>query len=138
MEQEAVGILQPGDRKWVPVPALGGGEVKILNVDDKNHRVAFLYRFEKNAVLPKHSHKCAAQAITLEGEWEYEEGSLAEGAYAYEPVGSFHRPSSKDGAVLFINLMSDSDEMLTWHFDDGREMEVDMDVFRALDVECRV
>lgn len=137
-ESVAIGILQPNDRKWVPVPALGGGEVKMLNLDEENHRVAFLYRFEKNAVLPRHSHKCAAQAITLEGEWEYEEGALPVGAYAYEPVGSTHAPKSKNGAVLFITLMGDSDEFLTWHYDDGSEMAVDMDVFRSLDAECRV
>lgn len=136
-DQIAVGIIQPSDRKWVPVPALGGGDVKILNIDEDKHRVSFLYRFEPNSVLPRHSHSCAAQAITLEGEWEYEEGKLPVGAYAYEPVGSVHVPSSKPGAVLFITLMGDSDEFLTWHYDDGTTLVLDMDAFRELEVASR-
>lgn len=132
-----IGITLSEDRQWVPTPHLGGGEVKVLGFDEPNRRVSFLYRFEPNAVLPRHSHQCTAQALTLEGEWEYGEGKLPVGAFAYEPVGTDHTPQCENGALVFITLFSDCDQFLTYHMADGSDVPIDISVFRALDQASR-
>ena len=52
-------------------------------------------------------------------------------------VGTDHRPRCENGALVFITLMSDSDQFLTYHLDDGTDVPIDMAVFRALDEASR-
>ena len=132
-----VGIIDGSKRHWVPTPQFGGGAIKILLLDEEAKRVCLIYRFEANANLPRHSHACTAMALTLSGEWEYDEGKLPVGSFAYEPFGSDHRPMSGPGADVFVTLQSTNDEFLVYHLDDGSTFPIDMAVLRELDSASR-
>ena len=51
-----------------------------------------------------HRHPAGEEYYVLEGSLEDGGRSWGEGSYVLHPPGSAHRPSSKDGCVVFISL----------------------------------
>lgn len=54
---------------WKPVDGQPGNYLKVLVIDDKRHRVDFLFKQDPHAEFAKHTHLCTAVAFTLEGLW---------------------------------------------------------------------
>ncbi|QBR03963.1 2,4'-dihydroxyacetophenone dioxygenase family protein [Paraburkholderia pallida] len=62
-------------------------------------------RFEAGTVLPKHFHTGTVHFYTTAGSWnyvEYPDDVQTEGSYLFEPGGSVHTFSSKEGAEGFM------------------------------------
>lgn len=100
---------------WKEVEGQPGNYIKVLVVDEKNHRVDFLFKQAPNCEFARHTHLCTAVAFTLEGLWGYREGNELHfpGTYSYEPPGTAHTPFSTDkGMVVYASFQGTDARML--------------------------
>ena len=100
---------------WMEVEDQPGNYIKVLTVDEKRHRVDFLFRQDPHKEFAKHTHRCTAVALTLEGLWGYREGDEMHfpGTFSYEPPGSAHTPyASERGMMVYASFQGTGPEML--------------------------
>ncbi len=112
---------------WMPVEGQPGNYLKVLVIDEKRHRVDFLFKQDPGAEFARHNHCCTAVALTLEGLWGYREGEEMHfpGTYSYEPPGSAHTPFASDqGMVVYASFQGDSPDMLEILDDDDQVVDV--------------
>ncbi len=119
---------------WQEVDGQPGNYIKVLVIDDKNHRVDFLFKQDPNKEFARHTHLCTAVAFTLEGLWGYREGEELHfpGTFSYEPPGSAHTPYSTDqGMMVYASFQGTSPDMLEILDDDDNVVAVlTLDFFR--------
>jgi anti-sigma factor ChrR (cupin superfamily) len=88
---------------WRDTPH-AGVQWKKLFFDPASGESAVLLRFEPGASYGAHRHPAGEQYLVLEGSLEDGAASYAKGAYVRHAPGSAHRPSSREGCVLFVAL----------------------------------
>ncbi|MBO6557362.1 MAG: cupin domain-containing protein [Pseudomonadales bacterium] len=124
---------------WKPVDGQPGNYLKVLVIDDKRHRVDFLFKQDPHAEFAKHTHLCTAVAFTLEGLWGYREGDEMHfpGTYSYEPPGSIHTPyASEQGMVVYASFQGTNADMLDILDDDDQVIDtLTIDFFRDYAVD---
>lgn len=101
--------------KWHEVDGQPGNYIKVLAIDEKRHRVDFLFRQDPHTEFARHTHRCTAVALTLEGLWGYREGDEMHfpGTFSYEPPGSAHTPfASEEGMTVYASFQGTGPEML--------------------------
>lgn len=102
-----------------------GVEVQVLHVDLKQGLWIVRNRFQPGAKIAKHYHTGPVLAVTLRGEWyyeEYPEERNSAGSYLFEPAASVHTltiPKDQKGptevwfAIYGCNVdMNEKDEVL--------------------------
>jgi len=77
---------------------------KKLHYDPASGRSAVLLRFEPGAAYGRHRHPAGEEYLVLEGSLEEGGRSYGRGTYVRHPPGSVHRPSSREGCLLFGTL----------------------------------
>ena len=100
---------------WEEVDGQPGNYIKVLALDEKRHRVDFLFRQDPHKEFARHTHRCTAVALTLEGLWGYREGEEMHfpGTFSYEPPGSAHTPfASEQGMMVYASFQGTGPEML--------------------------
>ncbi len=121
--------------EWTQVEGQPGNYIKVLVIDEKRHRVDFLFKQDPHAEFAKHNHCCTAIAYTLAGLWGYREGEELHfpGTYSYEPPGSAHTPfASEQGMTVYASFQGDSPNMLEILDDDDEIVDVlTIDFFKA-------
>jgi anti-sigma factor ChrR (cupin superfamily) len=110
----AIENVNSANLEWLPVAGAPGNYLKVLTLDEKNHRVDFLFKMDPGAEFTTHTHLCTAVAYTLEGKWGYREGDdvSTPGHFSYEPPGTRHTPYSIDGMVVYASFQGTSNTML--------------------------
>lgn len=101
--------------QWMEIDGQPGNYIKVLVVDETRHRVDFLFRQDPSKEFAKHTHRCTAVALTLEGLWGYREGDEMHfpGTFSYEPPGSAHTPyASEHGMMVYASFQGTGPEML--------------------------
>ena len=88
---------------WRPTPCAGVSWKK-LRFDAATSESAVLLRFEPGATYDAHRHPLGEQYLVLEGSLEDGGKSYGPMTYVHHAPGSAHRPSSKNGCVLFVVL----------------------------------
>ena len=88
---------------WRDTP-YAGVRWKKLRYDPQSGQSAVLLNFEPGASYGTHRHPEGEQYWVLEGTLEDGGKTYGPGTYVYHPPGSVHRPSSKDGCLLFVSL----------------------------------
>jgi anti-sigma factor ChrR (cupin superfamily) len=83
-----------------------GVEWKKLSYDAATGRSAVLLRFAPGSSYGAHRHPAGEEYLVLQGSLEDGGTSYGPGTYVRHAAGSTHRPSSRDGCVLFIVLPS--------------------------------
>ena len=120
---------------WVPVEGAPGNYIKVLTIDEKRHRVDFLFKQAPNGEFPTHNHNCLAIAYTLEGQWGYREGDelMTPGCFSYEPAGTVHTPYATDkGMVVYASFQGSGGPFLELLDAGGNKVaEVGFEFFRA-------
>ncbi len=99
--------INPALIEWREIEDSPGNYIKVLFIDEENHRVDFLFRQDPNTGYAKHTHLCTVCTYTIAGEWGYLEGPerLFPGCYAYEKVGSTHTPyATEKGMTVFASF----------------------------------
>ncbi len=119
---------------WTEMADNPGNWIKVLVVDDANHRVDFLFKQDPDKAFVKHRHLCAVATLTLDGEWGYREGEekLFKGCFAYETAGTSHTPYATDkGMTVFASFQGDGPVFLDiLDPTDATVGHVDIDYFR--------
>lgn len=109
------------------VNALPGVHVSPCFLDPENGVWVIYARFDAGTVLPRHYHTGTVHFYTTAGAWnyvEYPDDAQTAGSYLYEPGGSIHTFSTKDGAEGFMvvqgaNVNLNDDDSLMFIMDAG-------------------
>ena len=93
---------------WRPTPYEGVEWKKLAYdarpLDEGGGASAVLLRFAPGASYGAHAHPKGEQYFVLEGSLEDGGRTWGKGSYVQHAPGSAHRPSSKEGCVLFVTL----------------------------------
>ena len=95
---------------WRDTPH-AGVQWKKLRFDPQSGESSILLRFKAGASYGAHRHPEGEQYLILEGSLEDGGQSYGAGNYVYHAPGSSHRPSSKEGCVLFVTLPAPIEEL---------------------------
>ena len=79
-----------------------GVQWKKLEFDQATGRSAVMLRFEPGASYGAHRHPGGEQYLVLEGSLEDGGSTWGPGSYVAHPPGSVHKPSSREGCLLFV------------------------------------
>lgn len=89
---------------WVSSP-LPGVDRKMLERDGNEvARVTSVVRYAPGSSFSPHTHTGGEEFIVLEGVFSDEMGDFEAGTYVRNPVGSTHKPESKQGCQIFVKL----------------------------------
>ncbi len=88
---------------WRETPYIGV-TFKKLHFDKETGRSAVLVKFDPETRYGAHRHPAGEEYYVLEGTVEDGGRRWGPGSYVYHPPGSAHRPTSKEGCLLFVSL----------------------------------
>jgi anti-sigma factor ChrR (cupin superfamily) len=97
-------IVRPGEVEWVASPQPGVDRLMLDRIGEEIARATSLVRFAPGTSFPFHEHGGGEEIFVLEGMLEDEHGIYPAGTYIRDPVGTAHRPFTKDGCLLFVKL----------------------------------
>lgn len=95
---------------WRDSPHAGVAWKKLFH-DPASGESAVLLRFAPGACYGAHRHPAGEQYLVLEGSLEDGGRSYGAGAYVRHEPGSAHRPSSREGCLLFVALRQPIEEL---------------------------
>ena len=84
---------------------------KKLRFDEATGRSSVILRFEPGASYGAHRHPAGEEYLVLEGSLEDGGRSYGAGTWVLHPPGSVHRPSSREGCLLFVSLAAPIEEL---------------------------
>jgi anti-sigma factor ChrR (cupin superfamily) len=96
-------VLDSAALPWRDTP-FPGVRWKKLSFDPASGSSAVLLAFEAGAAYGAHRHPGVEQYLVLEGSIEDGAGSYGRGTFVHHPPGSVHRPSSRQGCLLYVTL----------------------------------
>ena len=89
---------------WIASP-LPGVERRLLDrIGEEVARAPSIVRDAPDRFFSPHPHGGGAEFLVLDGIFSDEHGDYLPGAYVRNPVGSSHKPYSKDGCTIFVKL----------------------------------
>jgi len=103
-------IVASASLPWRDTPH-AGVQWKKLAYDAETGRSAVLLRFEPGASYATHRHPEGEEYLVLEGSLEDGGKSYGAGTYVRHAPGSVHRPSSREGCLLFVSLPKPIEEI---------------------------
>lgn len=97
-------VIETEALDWVASPA-PGVERRMLDRDGaESGRATSVVRFAAGSEFPPHDHPGGEEFLVLEGTFSDETGDLGPGTYVRNPVGSRHKPASRDGCTILVKL----------------------------------
>ena len=102
MEPESL-YLETESIPWRESP-YPGVRWKKLRFDEASGESAVLLQFTPGASYGTHRHPGGEQYLVLDGTLEDGGRSYGRGTYVHHGPGSVHRPSSREGCLLFVIL----------------------------------
>ena len=97
-------VVTPSAYRWVSSPQPGVERVMLDRIGSEVARATSIVRYAPRSVFPRHQHPGGEEILVLSGTFSDETGDYPAGWYLRNPPGSAHRPSSIDGAVIFVKL----------------------------------
>ncbi|MBN3728498.1 cupin domain-containing protein [Burkholderia sp. Ac-20379] len=95
----------PADQaRWIASPQAGVERAMLDRVGGEQARATSLVRYARASHFPSHPHPGGEEILVLAGVFSEGERHYPAGWYLRNPPGSAHRPSSDDGALLFVKL----------------------------------
>ena len=89
---------------WVASP-LAGVERRMLDrIGDEVARATSLVRYAPGSFFSPHEHSGGEEFLVLDGVFSDERGDYGPGMYLRNPVGSSHKPFSREGCTIFVKL----------------------------------
>jgi anti-sigma factor ChrR (cupin superfamily) len=90
--------------RWVPSPQGGVERVMLDRIGGEKARATSIVRYAEGSHFPAHSHPGGEEILVLSGTFSEDGNDFPAGWYMRSPPGSAHRPSSEQGAVIFVKL----------------------------------
>lgn len=97
-------VVTPGAYQWVLSPQAGVERVMLDRVGGEVARATSIVRYAPQSTFPRHQHPGGEEILVLSGTFSDETQDYPAGWYLRNPPGSAHRPSSAEGAVIFVKL----------------------------------
>ena len=97
-------IVTPATYQWHPSPQAGVERVMLDRVGAEVARATSIVRYAPQSSFPRHQHPGGEEILVLSGTFSDETQDYPAGWYLRNPPGSAHRPSSAEGAVIFVKL----------------------------------
>lgn len=97
-------VVTPATYQWVPSPQAGVERVMLDRVGGEVARATSIVRYAPKSAFPQHQHPGGEEILVLSGTFSDETRDYPAGWYLRNPPGSAHRPSSAEGAVIFVKL----------------------------------
>ncbi|GAA6206924.1 cupin domain-containing protein [Cognatishimia sp. WU-CL00825] len=108
-------VIRPQDYNWITSPAAGVERMMLDRVGDEVARATTLVRFAPESYFDAHTHGGGEEFFVLEGVFSDESGDYPAGSYVRNPIGTAHKPHTKQGCTIFVKLHQfDADD--TAHF----------------------
>ena len=89
---------------WEASPMAGVYRRKLDRIGDEVARATSLVKYDPNSYFSPHIHSGGEEFFVLDGVFSDEHGDYPAGTYVRNPIGSKHKPHSKDGCVIFVKL----------------------------------
>ncbi len=97
-------VVNSNEIPWVDSP-LSGVQRRMLERDGEEvARATSIVRYDANSYFDAHTHSGGEEYLVLDGVFSDEMGDFPKGMYVRNPIGSKHKPHSKDGATIFVKL----------------------------------
>lgn len=96
--------VTPDAYRWVPSPQAGVERVMLDRVGAEIARATSIVRYAPQSSFPAHQHPGGEEILVLAGTFSDETQDYPAGWYLRNPPGSSHRPSSREGATIFVKL----------------------------------
>lgn len=97
-------VVVSDELPWVDSP-MPGVQRRMLERDGEEvARATSIVRYAPGSYFSPHTHGGGEEYLVLDGVFSDEHGDFGPGTYVRNPVGSSHKPHSKDGATIFVKL----------------------------------
>lgn len=97
-------IVDTNGLPWIPSP-LPGVERRMLERESaESGRATSIVRYAPGSEFSPHVHSGGEEFLVLEGTFSDDYGDFGPGSYIRNPIGSKHRPFSKEGCTIFVKL----------------------------------
>lgn len=90
--------------EWVSSPQSGVARVMLDRVGAEKARATSIVRYAPDSYFPHHMHPGGEEILVLAGTFSEDDKHYPAGWYLRNPPGSGHRPSSDEGATIFVKL----------------------------------
>jgi len=97
-------VIDTNTMPWEPSPMQGVYRRKLDRIGDEVARATSLVKYDPDSYFSPHTHGGGEEFFVLEGTFSDEHGDYPAGTYVRNPIGSTHKPHSKDGCVIFVKL----------------------------------
>lgn len=124
-------ILAPHQHHWVASPQDGVERIMLDRIGAEQARATSIVRYAPQSFFPAHQHPGGEEILVLDGTFSEDGADYRAGWYLRNPPGSSHRPSSGEGAVIFVKLQQmacreqrhvriDTRDPANWRTEQGR------------------
>jgi anti-sigma factor ChrR (cupin superfamily) len=97
-------IVEPGQYAWTASPQAGVERMMLDRIGAEKARATSIVRYAPDSRFPPHAHPGGEEILVLSGTFSDETGDFPAGCYLRNPPGTSHRPSSIEGALIFVKL----------------------------------
>lgn len=97
-------VNRPEDTPFVPSPMQGVSRRMLDRIGAEKARATSIVRYEPGSYFSEHAHDGGEEFLVLDGVFSDETGDYPAGSYVRNPIGTRHKPFSKDGATIFVKL----------------------------------
>jgi quercetin dioxygenase-like cupin family protein len=93
---------------WVDSYMPGVQRKMLDRLKAESGRATSIVRYAPNSYFAPHTHDGGEEFLVLHGTFSDEHGDFPAGTYVRNPIGTQHKPHSRDGCIIFVKL---------WQFD---------------------
>lgn len=97
-------VVRPTDYQWQRSPANGVERMMLDRIGDEVARATTIVRFAPNSYFDAHTHDGGEEILVLDGVFSDETGDYGTGSYLRNPIGTRHKPFTKDGCTILVKL----------------------------------
>ncbi|RQZ62280.1 cupin domain-containing protein [Burkholderia sp. Bp9004] len=126
-------IVTPEQYEWITSPQRGVERMMLERIGAEQARATSVVRYAADSHFPGHAHPGGEEILVLSGTFSENDVHYQAGWYLRNPPGSVHRPSSAEGALIFVKLRQmqpgdtqrvrlDTRDPARWQREDGREV----------------
>lgn len=97
-------VINTNDMVWVPSPMAGVDRKMLDRIGEEVARATTIVRYAPESHFAPHIHGGGEEFLVLDGVFSDEHGDYPAGTYVRNPIGSKHKPFSKDGCTILVKL----------------------------------
>jgi anti-sigma factor ChrR (cupin superfamily) len=97
-------VITPDQYEWGASPQEGVERMMLDRIGGEHARATSIVRYARASHFPHHKHPRGEEILVLSGTFSEDGHDYQAGWYLRSPPGSSHRPSSDEGATIFVKL----------------------------------